>query len=68
MSYSNIKVEVDEYAEGEAEYDASDYQARVMGTDGEGDEVIIALCGNKLEAEHIAKLLIANPFPFGERI
>ena len=58
-------VEVDNYDEGEAEYDAADYPARVM--DVENDE-IVCLCRNQLEAKHIIELLKANPFPFGDKI
>ena len=66
--YTNITVEVDNYDEGEAEYDAADYSARVMGVDGDGAHIIICLCGNQIEASHIAALLTQHPFPTGERI
>lgn len=61
-------IEVDNYDEGEAEYDAADYPARVMGSDSSGDAIIVALCNNQLEARHIADLLNKYPFPTGERI
>lgn len=47
------------YVEGEAEYDAADYNYQVV--DLSGDTVV--LCSNREDRDHILKLLNENPIP-----
>lgn len=67
---TQYKIESTSYDDGEAEYDASDYPHQIIQNAGSDNETIICICPDKDEAEHIAKLLNANPFPqpAGERV
>lgn len=55
---SDNKYRIDEDDEGE--YDAEDYPAQIIDVK---QDYVRVLCTDSEDAEHIAKLLEANPFP-----
>lgn len=67
---SKYTVQTTSYDDGEAEYDAVDYPAQVIANADRDNASIVALCPDKEIAEHLQKLLEANPLDesAGERV
>jgi hypothetical protein len=55
-------LETTNYDVGDAEYDAVDWPYQLIANASEGNETLVALFADKDEAEHVMKLLEANPF------